>query len=416
MNRLDGLLRWAWSILVVCTLAFALGGCEGDDGADGAAGAAGADGAAGPPGPPGAEGPPGTGLDAVASAKPESCATCHGGVGDNHQALYDRYTDGSPDAGTNLTLEFGAFRVVGAGPFDVEVDFTVTQNGLPLENFGDLGLYRFYITRWDPALGQYLDGNQRLRTVTGANGAFTASGALTFDPTTNASFFGYIGDEQVIIDDVNYDAHMGLYDNIASAGMTTPGAEVYASAANVSGCESCHGTPYMKHGNRVAAVAGLPDFAACKSCHYDDRTGGHADWQYMVDEPFNWATDMVATADYSYTANVMNDTHMSHAMEFPYPQPMANCATCHEGKLAQILDNSNFTGQTCLSCHPVQGIDAWPETATQDEGTYYQAHRAPPLEYLWTVLNFQCFHDPAVNCLACHGTCVAPELNELHSG
>ena len=36
MNRFDGILRWAWSILVVCTLAFALGGCDGDDGAAGA--------------------------------------------------------------------------------------------------------------------------------------------------------------------------------------------------------------------------------------------------------------------------------------------------------------------------------------------------------------------------------------------
>ena len=29
MNQLHKLLRWAWSILVVCTLAFAMGGCGG---------------------------------------------------------------------------------------------------------------------------------------------------------------------------------------------------------------------------------------------------------------------------------------------------------------------------------------------------------------------------------------------------
>ena len=68
MNRFDGFLRWAWSILVVFALAFALGACSGDDGKDGA------DGAPGPEGPPGAEGPPGPG----ASATPlESCDVCH---------------------------------------------------------------------------------------------------------------------------------------------------------------------------------------------------------------------------------------------------------------------------------------------------------------------------------------------------
>jgi len=74
MNRLDGLLRWGWSVLVVCTLAFALAGCEGDDGTDGAVGAAGAAGAGGPAGPPGADGPPGPGASVIPL---ESCGVCH---------------------------------------------------------------------------------------------------------------------------------------------------------------------------------------------------------------------------------------------------------------------------------------------------------------------------------------------------
>ena len=51
----------------------------------------------------------------------------------------------------------------------------------------------------------------------------------------------------------------------------------------------------------------------------------------------------------------MNDTHMSHAMEFAYPQSMANCVTCHEGKLDAVLTDANFTLATCKSCHPVTG-------------------------------------------------------------
>ena len=53
MNQFRKLFSGAWSILVVCALAFAMGGCEGDDGAQGPAGADGADGATGPQGPPG---------------------------------------------------------------------------------------------------------------------------------------------------------------------------------------------------------------------------------------------------------------------------------------------------------------------------------------------------------------------------
>ena len=54
----------------------------------------------------------------------------------------------------------------------------------------------------------------------------------------------------------------------------------------------------------------------------------------------------------------MNDVHMSHAMEFPYPQSMANCVTCHEGKLDTVLADENFTVTTCKSCHPVTGAKA----------------------------------------------------------
>jgi OmcA/MtrC family decaheme c-type cytochrome len=42
-------------------------------------------------------------------------------------------------------------------------------------------------------------------------------------------------------------------------------------------------------------------------------------------------------------------------MEFPYPQSMSSCATCHEGKLDVVLSDENFTVETCKSCHPVTG-------------------------------------------------------------
>ena len=44
-------------------------------------------------------GPEGPGLDpvdaAIAASKTESCAVCHGGAGDDHQAIYDGYVNES---------------------------------------------------------------------------------------------------------------------------------------------------------------------------------------------------------------------------------------------------------------------------------------------------------------------------------
>jgi len=396
---------------------------------DGSTGPAGADGATGATGSPGPEGPPGPVPDAIAAAKPESCATCHSGVGDDHQAVYDKYTDD-----TDLVMTFNSLVSVdnGDSTFATTLNFNITKDGQPLLSLGTLNQQRFYVTRYDSATEQYLQGNTRLRTfVPGAGaGDWVASQAdVPFDPTLNGQVYGYIADEEIFPGDIVPGKHINLYDNVASAalafGAAVDGAAgAYTSAANVAGCQKCHGTPYMKHGFRDPIVAPLPDFASCKSCHYDDRTGGHEDWQFMVDDPFAWATGETATADYSYKAKLMNDVHMAHAMEFPYPQSMANCATCHEGKLDRILDNTNFTPETCKSCHPAQGIDAWPELGIegdpgyQAEGEYYQSHRAPPFEYLWTKAGVDEFHDPVTvwNCQACHGNGVAPPFNELHSG
>ena len=86
MNRFDGLRHWAWSILTVTALAFALGGCS--DGKDGLDGLDGADGADGQPAPV-----PDAVQASIDAAKIESCSTCHNSAGDEHQNIYDGYTD-----------------------------------------------------------------------------------------------------------------------------------------------------------------------------------------------------------------------------------------------------------------------------------------------------------------------------------
>ncbi len=141
----------------------------------------------------------------------------------------------------------------------------------------------------------------------------------------------------------------------------------YVSAANNAGCVKCHTDPYLKHGNIYAQVDGDPatDFYTCKACHLDNGEGGHFEWQLLVDDPALaqqfLAEEVTLTPEqeeqYAYKTTLMNDVHMSHAMEFPYPQSMANCVTCHEGKLDVALADENFTVETCKSCHPMNGSE-----------------------------------------------------------
>jgi len=432
MNRFDGFARWAWSVFIVGALSFALAGCDGSDGATGPQGPQGPE---GPEGPPGQDGQPGAGLDPIASAKIEACATCHGGVGEDHQAIYDRYNDG-----TTLALTFGTLSSApdGAGGFDITLPFNLTKNGLPyvdtfdLPTFGGDNQIRFEAVQYFSATREYLN-ECRLRTfVPGnpANGDYVVTGNCPFAPDVidgpedGAQVYGYVAQGSLFEHEGGAGAefpggsHVHLYDDVASAAVAfgtaldTDGA-AYGSFANVAGCEKCHGTPYLKHGYRDPVVASLPDFASCKSCHYDDRTGGSGGkgWQYMVDDPLGWATGVALPAGkYAYTANLMNDVHMSHAMEFPYPQSMQNCNTCHENKLALILDDSNFTAETCLSCHPLEGINARPGDA------YEQPQRAPALGYLWTRGPDLSFHDIGSNCQGCHGAGVSKSFAEYHTG
>jgi OmcA/MtrC family decaheme c-type cytochrome len=220
--------------------------------------------------------------------------------------------------------------------------------------------------------------------------------------------YGYVADDALDTEG------MRLFDYVASDALAygTVVTDPYESLANVEGCESCHGAPYMKHGYRVAEIEGLGDFAACKVCHYDTRNGGHQDWQILVDDPLRYseihAGDPLTTAEktyYAYTASVMNDVHMAHAMEFPYPQRMSNCVTCHEGKLDKVLVDANFTAETCRSCHPVTGSD-----------TYGTAEYS--LTTIWENAGVTALHDIADDCTTCHNaTGVAKDvlLADLHN-
>ena len=120
----------------------------------------------------------------------------------------------------------------------------------------------------------------------------------------------------------------------------------YVSQANSSACEGCHTTPFLKHAYIYGEVNDGTnndgnDFYVCKTCHLDQRNGGHPDWQILKDDPARYAEIAAGSpltpeeeAKYAYKTRLMNDVHMSHNMEFPYPQGnLFNCDTCHAGKL-----------------------------------------------------------------------------------
>jgi OmcA/MtrC family decaheme c-type cytochrome len=172
----------------------------------------------------------------------------------------------------------------------------------------------------------------------------------------------------------------------------------------------------MKHGYYIAQLDEDPttDFIMCKSCHMDGAEGGHFEWQLIVDDPDKWiewmgsdedtsifAADQLASLEYDMT--LMNDVHMSHAMEFPYPQPMSNCVTCHEGKLDEILTDEFFTTKTCKSCHVVTGSEEY-GTADLALGTILPAvHDGMNLE--------------TVNCASCHSAAGGfPVFSDIHTG
>jgi hypothetical protein len=381
------------SIFLIVPLLFM--GCGGSDGAPGLAGLDGTDGTDGLNGV--------DGQDLTATATPESCATCHREAGDAHQSIYDAYTDAS-----KFTVTIDDVSSVDNGAlFNVTMLFTIKESGLPYVDGGlsALDQKRYVGMLYDNATRKF-DNVITFGSPTHLGGgqySVTALGAKYAPEVSNAAVYLYIAKNKLVSEG------MQLYSDVVNVGMEFGNANTYVSAATVAGCEKCHGKPYMKHGYRAAEVAGMQDFSACKACHYDSRPGGHQAWQVLVEDPLRHAglgtTPLTAEekATYAYTANVMNDTHMSHAMEFPYPQSMANCATCHEGKLVATLNNANFTLQTCKSCHPVTG--------SVEYGTAKFA-----LNTLWANKGLTSLHNNSLPCTTCHTAGGAREFSAMHTG
>ncbi len=407
-------------------------------------------------------------IDAINGAKPESCPICHENTpAEEHQDIYDMYTD---DSTLGLSIDSVTTNPNGDGTFATVLTFSATDSLWPyldVAGLPTLDQKTFYAVQYDDTTGtfdngtsftSYKDTNNKTVQVKAQPTATPGEYTLTIpnftydikDAAFNGQIFGYIAKGKL---ETESGGHVTMYDNVASAAMHFGNVTNYVSPANVSACESCHGKPYMKHGYRNPIVAGLNDFESCKSCHNDSAAGGDLSWQISVDDPARWAeVDNLAItakaagdtghdtfnenltdtekAKYYYTKRLMNDVHMAHSMEFPYPQSMANCATCHKDKLDKILTKENFNLATCRSCHPLNGSTTYGTYDNSLEAIWKRAVPAAgsPTVSVWDEHKdlIADVSDPTVtggtgnpnpDCTSCHYvSAFAPTFAQIHNG
>jgi OmcA/MtrC family decaheme c-type cytochrome len=330
------------------------------------------------------------------------------------------YQDGGIQV-TDLAYSFSA-------PDTSTVSFKMTKNGAPFDarDADSLGIYFAPYTgtsfQFEPA-GDRLSLKGDL-TCDGAGGCTSTLVGDAPDVSDTPGLIVVYGRDE----DVGRLPARIRQTRYPFAALIETGAGVdYVSAANNAGCVKCHTDPYLKHGYIYAQVNHDPatDFYTCKACHLDNGEGGHLEWQLLVDDPekavewLNTDEDLsIFTPEqldlYAYTTSLMNDVHMSHAMEFPYPQSMANCVTCHEGKLDAVLSDDSFTVETCKSCHPVTGAVAV-DPADEEETLYDTTEFA-----LKTILPSPIHDDmdyDTVDCASCHSEeGVASVFSEIHTG
>jgi OmcA/MtrC family decaheme c-type cytochrome len=364
---------------------------------------------------------PASAQDATEPTPPETCSICHPEVGAKHQASYDElYQDGVIQV-TDLAYSFTA-------PDTHVVTFQMTKNGAPFDA-NDADSFGIYFVPWTGEAFQFEPAIERL-SLTGdlaCDGTGECTSTLTSSEPDYASDLGAVDGLIVIYgrDETvgRLPARIQQNKYPFAALLETGGGVDYVSAANNAGCEKCHTTPYLKHGYIYGEVDHDPatDFYTCKACHLDNGEGGHYEWQLLVDNPELAAAYAAGEAEltpeqeaqYAYVTSLMNDVHMSHAMEFPYPQSMSSCVTCHEDKLDVVLSDDNFKVETCKSCHPMTGAvapAAEGEEPAWDTTGLALATIVPPEIHGSMDLN-------TTDCTTCHGEGkAAAAFNQIHTG
>jgi len=349
MNRFEGFLRWASSVLVACALAFTLAGCDGDDGAAGAAGPAGA---TGPAGPPGAEGPPGP---VVAVTPLESCGVCHD----------DGSFASAPAAHAVYDVASFADFAVAADAADLVVSFSATADGAAATA---ATFRRAYFT----------DGTTR----TSLTDEIEADLGNLFVNNGDGTYSVRIADGVARFGGIN-----GRYLVVLLNGMNAleiaavgdyPAAIPLAGLASSESCVGCHGAsgevgrfdPTNRGGHYSAPMSA----DACVVCHRPDNPATPGE----DEEP-----------SYMRFARVVHGIHNSHnfpdgefvsdrdtVYDVTYPTYMTNCSVCHSddailpatGDSALAAANAMpFSGEGCFSCHG--SMASWTDWFEPDGGS-----------------------------------------------
>lgn len=333
--------RWTMLAATIVSAASLLSGCSGSDGTNGV------DGVVDP-----AMVDSAVAARMLADLKVESCATCHNSSGTDHQALYKSAMNVTALTAAITNVVVGAVDVNGKYP--TTATFTLAFNGAPYDVAVSGGKFvtaatttdgksiektTYAATLYNTATRTFLNAGSLSTLTRTAAATYTVTGALTADITASNGFiYMYFTKDPA---EIAPTGNIILYKYVCNIAKKY-GTVDYATAAPVAGCQKCHPTPYLKHGYRAADVQGntIPTMAACKACHYDNRPGSDAG-PFFGDET------------YQYTANIMSDVHASHNNEFPYPQAMANCVTCHPAgaSLDVVLTDANFRKDVCETCH-----------------------------------------------------------------
>jgi len=305
MNQLRRITRCAWSILVVGTLAFAMGGCEGDTGATGLAGAAGSDGQPGDPGPAG----PGASVTPL-----ESCGVCHD-AGSFASA---------PDYHALDPIEFVSNINIAVVPTtdDLAVTFVLARDGVSTAGYDTI--QRGYRT----------DGLVRTTIDVDTLSALTDNG--------DGSYSFTVPDGNLVAGDNRYmfrvaagedrETRVYFYQDYPASPFDGP-VEVTAQA-----CANCHGPEGIGvHGGYFQAEDGGEP---CLVCH-------GTDYLELGD----------AAHQYHNSIWVGRSGEVEHVT---YPTYMTNCSVCHADQ--DQLDAVNampVTGAGCFTCHGSMASDSW---------------------------------------------------------
>ena len=345
MIRFEKVISWAWSFLVVCTLALAMSGCEGDDGSDGPQGPTGATGDTGP------EGPPGT----SATVTPlESCAVCHDdGSFVSAPAAHEVYDIGS----------FADFAVA-EDVDDLVVTFSAMVDGAAAM---DATFYRAYVSDGTTrtSLTSRVEGDPGAVPPVPPSAFFVSNGDGTYSFTIEGGVaeFGGTNSRYLVILRNGMNAL-----EIAAVG-DYPAAIPLAGLASNESCTNCHGAsgevgrfdPMNRGGHYSAPMSE----EACVVCHRPDNPATPDD----DEEP-----------SYMQLYRLVHGIHNSH--NFPdgvfvsdrdntydttYPTYMTNCSVCHSddtivpavGVSALAAANAMpVSGTGCFSCHgSMEGFD-----------------------------------------------------------